>query len=507
MPQFYTVLTDIGQAKMANAIALGTTIEIAAMAVGDGGGTLPNPDSTREALVNELRRAAINRVEVDADNPSWLIVEQVLPPDDGGWTIREVGIFDTDGDLIGYGNYPETYKPTLDQGSGRTLTIRMVLEVSHTAAVTLRVDPSVVLATREYVDSEIDKHAQSRNHPVATESAKGMITLSTEEEAFQGDESSKAMSSLRVHQAFRRFGLGSSLAATVTDADLINRTGVYGTAHYGSYSTLNVPVSGAGNTIWHHEWDENAATQVFVSFGSDGMFFRRKANGDWNPWVMLWDKNNLTPEKIGAFSSEGGEIEGLVKINNGNDILLSAPELNPDDPGDVVFLKSSGEALDRIFWSLTEGALSTVGGKIWDAGNNDMVSAICPFPLHQPPSGWLKCNGAAISRDLYSNLFSKIGTMFGAGDGSTTFNLPDLRGEFVRAFDDARGVDLGRSLGSHQMDEFRSHSHGGVPARYTDGDRGTVSSTFSVDDMGSTFSSGGNETRPRNVALLYCIKY
>lgn len=158
MANFYTVLTETGQAKMANAIALGTTIEITALAVGDGGGVLPNPDSTRTTLVNETRRASINRVEVDADNPSWLIVEQVLPPDVGGWTIREVGIFDAAGDLIGYGNYPETYKPTLDQGSGRTLAIRMVLEVSHTSAVTLKVDPSVVLATRKYVDDSTKKY-------------------------------------------------------------------------------------------------------------------------------------------------------------------------------------------------------------------------------------------------------------------------------------------------------------------------------------------------------------
>lgn len=152
MAEFYTLLTQTGQAKMANAIALGTTIEITHLAVGDGGGVMPVPDSDRETLVNERRRAQINRVEVDSENPNWLIVEQVLPPDIGGWTIREVGIFDSVGDLIGYGNYPETYKPTLDEGSGRTLTIRMVLEVSHTSNITLRVDPSVVLATREYAD-------------------------------------------------------------------------------------------------------------------------------------------------------------------------------------------------------------------------------------------------------------------------------------------------------------------------------------------------------------------
>ncbi|AXY41081.1 phage tail protein [Halomonas sp. JS92-SW72] len=161
MAQFYTLLTQVGQAKLANAVALGNTIELTHLAVGDGGGSVPTPDSDRTALINEVRRAPINRVEVDADNPNWVVVEQVMPPDVGGWTIREIGVFDSAGDLIAYGNYPETYKPTLDEGSGRTQTVRMVLQVSDTAAVTLKVDPSVVLATRQYADSGDTATAQA----------------------------------------------------------------------------------------------------------------------------------------------------------------------------------------------------------------------------------------------------------------------------------------------------------------------------------------------------------
>ncbi|QTP60931.1 phage tail protein [Billgrantia antri] len=160
MPQFYTLLTDVGQAKLANAVALGQTIQITELAVGDGGGSLPTPDSSATALVNEVRRAAINTSHTDPDNPSWIVVEQVLPPDVGGWTIREIGIYDVDGDLIGIGNYPETYKPVLSEGSSRTQTVRFVLEVSDTAAVTLKVDPSVVLATRKYVDTQRAEHEQ-----------------------------------------------------------------------------------------------------------------------------------------------------------------------------------------------------------------------------------------------------------------------------------------------------------------------------------------------------------
>lgn len=172
MASFYTILTDIGQAKVANAIALGQTIEITHLAVGDGGGSSPTPDSSAIALVNEMRRAAINRVDVDSKNPSWVIVEQIIPPDVGGWTIREVGIFDAVGDLIGYGNYPETYKPVLDEGSSRTQTVRFVLEVSDTAAVTLKVDPSVVLATRQYVDD--------LREDLAADSGGDLVTITSE---------------------------------------------------------------------------------------------------------------------------------------------------------------------------------------------------------------------------------------------------------------------------------------------------------------------------------------
>ncbi|WP_280569395.1 phage tail protein [Chromohalobacter sp. 296-RDG] len=192
MPQFYTLPTAIGEAKLANAIALGGTIEISELAIGDGGGSLPTPDSDRESLVNQVRRAAINTSVVDEDNPNWIVVEQVLPPDVGGWTIREIGLYDADGDMIAYGNYPETYKPVLSEGSGRTQTIRFVMQVSDTAAVTLKVDPSVVLATREYVDDAIDEHAQSRNHPDATTSAKGMMQFATLPEHLAGERADRA---------------------------------------------------------------------------------------------------------------------------------------------------------------------------------------------------------------------------------------------------------------------------------------------------------------------------
>nr|WP_275094382.1 phage tail protein [Salmonella enterica] len=140
---------------MANATALGTQVEITQMAVGDGNGTLPTPNPAQTALVHELRRAPLNTLSIDQNNANQIIAEQVIPEDVGGWWIREIGLFDKDGDMIAVANCAETYKPQLQEGSGRVQVVRMILIVSSTAAVTLKIDPSVVLATRQYVDDQI----------------------------------------------------------------------------------------------------------------------------------------------------------------------------------------------------------------------------------------------------------------------------------------------------------------------------------------------------------------
>ncbi len=153
--KFYTLLTDIGAAKLASAAALGIPLKITHMAVGDGGGALPTPGAQQTALVAEKRRAALNMLYIDPQNSSQIIAEQVIPETEGGWWIREVGLFDENGALIAVGNCPESYKPQLVEGSGRTQTVRMVLITSRTDNITLKIDPAVVLATRKYVDDKV----------------------------------------------------------------------------------------------------------------------------------------------------------------------------------------------------------------------------------------------------------------------------------------------------------------------------------------------------------------
>ncbi|EMG9222369.1 phage tail protein [Enterobacter hormaechei] len=153
--KYYALLTNVGAAKLANATALGEQVEITQMAVGDGNGALPTPNPAQTALVHELRRAPLNTLTIDPVNTNQIIAEQVIPEDVGGWWIREIGLYDSDGDMIAIANCAETYKPLLQEGSGRVQVIRVILIVSSTQAVTLKIDPSVVLATRQYVDDQV----------------------------------------------------------------------------------------------------------------------------------------------------------------------------------------------------------------------------------------------------------------------------------------------------------------------------------------------------------------
>lgn len=153
--KYFATLTNQGAARLANATALGTKLNITQMAVGDGNGTLPVPDPAQTKLINQQRIAAINSLSVDENDAGQIIAEQIIPENEGGFFIREIGLFDEDGILIAIANCPETYKPLLAEGSGRTQTIRMILVVSSTTAITLKIDPSVVLATRKYVDDKV----------------------------------------------------------------------------------------------------------------------------------------------------------------------------------------------------------------------------------------------------------------------------------------------------------------------------------------------------------------
>ncbi|HFK8961397.1 tail fiber protein [Escherichia coli] len=178
--KFKTVITTAGAAKLAAATAPGgRKVNITTMAVGDGGGKLPVPDAGQSGLIHEVWRHALNKISQDKRNSNYIIAELVIPPEVGGFWMRELGLYDDAGTLIAVANMAESYKPALAEGSGRSQTCRMVIIVSSVASVELTIDTTTVMATQDYVDDKIAEHEQSRRHPDASLTAKGFTQLSS----------------------------------------------------------------------------------------------------------------------------------------------------------------------------------------------------------------------------------------------------------------------------------------------------------------------------------------
>ncbi|WP_238142593.1 phage tail protein [Enterobacter kobei] len=178
--KYKTVITKAGVEKLAAAtVPNGKKVNFTAMAVGDGGGTLPAPNANQTKLVNEVWRHALNKISQDKKNKNYVVAELLIPPEVGGFWMREMGLYDDTGTLIAVGNMAESYKPKLEEGSGRAQTVRMVIMVSDISSVELTIDTSTVMATQDYVDGKLAEHEQSRRHPDATLTAKGFTQLSS----------------------------------------------------------------------------------------------------------------------------------------------------------------------------------------------------------------------------------------------------------------------------------------------------------------------------------------
>ncbi|MDT7009544.1 phage tail-collar fiber domain-containing protein [Enterobacter cancerogenus] len=178
--KYKTVITKAGAEKLAAAtVPNEKKVNFTAMAVGDGGGALPVPDASQTKLRNEVWRHALNKISQDKKNKNYVVAELLIPPEVGGFWMREMGLYDEAGTLIAVGNMAESYKPTLVEGSGRAQTLRMVIMISDIASVELTIDTSTVMATQDYVDGKLAEHEQSRRHPDATLAAKGFTQLSS----------------------------------------------------------------------------------------------------------------------------------------------------------------------------------------------------------------------------------------------------------------------------------------------------------------------------------------
>ncbi|NNS35167.1 phage tail protein [Escherichia coli] len=399
--KYYAILTNQGAARLANATMLGSKLNLTQMAVGDANGVLPTPDPAQTKLINQKRIAPLNLLSVDPNNQSQIIAEQIIPENEGGFWIREIGLYDDEGVLIAVANCPETYKPQLQEGSGRTQTIRMILVVTNTEAITLKIDPSVVLATSKYVDDEVLElrlyvDDQMRNHIAAQDP----------------------------HTQ-------------------------YAQKHNPTFTgEPKAPTPDAGNNT------TRIATTAFVQAAITALI-------------------NGAPDTLDTLKEIAAAINNDPKFSTTINNALSGKQ-----PLDETLTHLSGKDVAGLlaYLGLGEGSALPVGVPV-------------PWPSATPPTGWLKCNGAPFSAEEYPEL-AKV---------YPTNKLPDLRGEFIRGWDDERGVDSGRTLLSAQGDAIRNITGGFGQLRVNS----EINAIVDVQSVSGAFYGGTSVRNNINVSMTY----
>ncbi|WP_337055517.1 phage tail protein [Serratia marcescens] len=236
MNKYKAIITTAGAAKIAAASAGGTQLKIVSMAVGDGNGTLPTPNPAQTKLVNEKYRAALNGLTIDKALKNHILAEMIIPANKGGWWLREMGLYDEAGTLIAVSNMAESYKPKLEEGSGRTQTLRMILIVSSTEAVQVIAGGDTVLATKDFVADAIAAHEKTRNHPDASTTAKGMVQLSSATTSTDETKASTPKALKTVSDA--------SMKKAANLSDLPDKAAARGNLALGTAATKNVGVDG-----------------------------------------------------------------------------------------------------------------------------------------------------------------------------------------------------------------------------------------------------------------------
>ena len=638
--QFMAILTAVGEAKQANADALGIPWTFSKMGVGDANGTDPIPSRTQTKLINERNRAPLNQVKVDPKNTNVVIAEQVIPENVGGWWIREIGLYDADGDLVAVANCAPSFKPLLAQGSGKTQVVRMNFIVTSAANVTLKIDPSVVLATRQYVDDRIIEvlppTRKAGTYAKVTIDKRGVVIDGSNPDTLAGHGIKDAM-------PLGEGGWGGRITSLYSDMKAIDKTCF--TYQIPTGGTLNGLGGAAGCVL--NAYSQNAGWQIYIR--DNTFLFRGYTGSQWTADLAVWHSGNFNPSSyaIKATTLAGygitdaytvTQMDALLKLkasldspaftgkpiaptaalgsNNSQlantafvqaaiaaviagapgalDTLKELADALGGDPnfantivnalalkankgevmplgeggwgGTVPFLHNDMKAIGKTCFTYQNPGGGTLNGMgpsagtvlhaessgagwqiyirgqallfrsylgsdwsetfaAWHSGNLDPntifpVGTSIDFAGPVAPPGFLKENGAAVSRSTYARLFAVIGTTYGAGNGSTTFNLPDSRGEVFRGLDDGRGVDSGRGLGSVQLDQVQGMAYqllwgqGATGVGYAGNDLRKYSLAFAADQVSGPISDGvngtpriGAETRMRNVARLKCIKY
>lgn len=530
---YTTRLTQTGLAKVANAMANGAPLNLTKMAVGDGAGNpVPYPTGSELALVREVYRAALNKVERVTDLDEFIEVEMLIPGSVGGWVVREIGLYDADNDLIAYGNFPDMTKVLTTSGTLLDMGIRTTIEVSADANITLLVDSNIVTATRAWVTNTL---ASVGTLPPGGTTGQVLAKKSNEDYAAEWKDQDDI--SLIVNAIEEPQTLADS--QTVVTLSIVN---TIGTAFY-----VN------GLRLRPDQYTINSDTQITLaqSYAADSTFLavQNEPNSQLRASMVPVDaidglEANTTQQALEALAVRNNEQDQATEEQQQS---LDDHVNNKDNPHELTPAKLGAET--------PEGANAKVQAGIKIAAPPGAVMA---FALAVQPTGWLECNGAAISRVTYAALFAAIGVTFGNGDGGTTFNLPDLRGEFIRGWDHGRGVDATRGLGSLQESANKSHTHtassasagahvhtassasagahshdlnggwagskndlGGNPGDINvgtasaneTGTAGAHSHAITVNSAGAhshpitVQAAGDTESRPRNMALMYCIKF
>ncbi|MVX87525.1 phage tail protein, partial [Escherichia coli] len=466
--KFKTIITDTGAKKLAQAAAPdGNPVRLTHMAVGDGGGTLPTPDSKQTRLVHEVWRHTVNRVILDATHQNRIIAELVIPPETGGFWIREIGVFDEHGDLIAVGNTAESYKPTVAEGSGRAQTFRTILTVSSTATVALTVDNTMVMATVDYVNDKLKEHEQSRRHPDASLTAKGFVQLSS-----ATNSTSEA--------------LAATPKAVKTAYDLAN----------GKYTAQDATTARKGivqlSSVTNSDSETLAATPKAVKAANDNANGRvpsgRKVNGK-----SLANDVNVTSQDI--FNDQSIEIGANQNLDNYKTPGLYHQPLNANTSaalkypenfaGTLVVLKNAG--ITQIYYvydtsrSYTRSQYSTGDWTPWTPQDSFPVGAAIPWPSDSVPTGYTVMQGQTFDKTVYPLL----AVAYPSGV------IPDMRGWTIKG-----KPASGRAVLSQEQDGIKSHSHS---ASASSTDLGTKT-TSSFDYGTKTSSSFNHGTKTTNSA-------
>nr|WP_053290461.1 phage tail protein [Escherichia coli] len=452
--KYYAILTNQGAARLANATMLGSKLNLTQMAVGDANGVLPTPDPAQTKLINQKRIAPLNLLSVDPNNQSQIIAEQIIPENEGGFWIREIGLYDDEGALIAVANCPETYKPQLQEGSGRTQTIRMILVVTNTEAITLKIDPSVVLATRKYVDDKISEHEQSRRHPDASLTVKGFTQLSS---AINSESETLAATPKAVKAAYDLAnGKYTAQNATTTQKGIVQLSSATNSTSETLAATpkavkavmdetnkkapLNSPALTGTPTTPTAPQGTNSAQIASTAFVMAAI----AALVDSSPDALntlnelaaaLGNDPNFATTMTNALAGKqpkDATLTALAELATSADKL---PYFTGADRAALTALTSVGRAI--LGKTSTQGVLDYLG---LGEGSALPVGVPVPWPTATPPAGWLKCDGRAFTKEQYPVLARVYPTL----------RLPDLRGEFIRGWDDGRKVDTGRKLLSAQ---------------------------------------------------------